>query len=246
MRGTETGGYGISGRLRVGGPTFGVAEPAIVLQVDFGADQDDDRQRPAAVYTVTFGIEGPPLPGAAGGSVAFVHPNPVATIEYSTGGNSVRRQLSVVNGMSIAVVCDHLKVIVEDQSTSPDGTPPPGGTNITYLLTILATPGTRGGSRIPPFLAASPTRTDLAGGAAAEIPIPAQTGITSVCVFASGTGGPIPLCEQQFSSSATIATWIPQFPDFVPIVPQASKIRISNAGPALSNATFFVVFGIDG
>lgn len=245
-QGTRTGGWSQSAQLRVG------TEDAMAFQVDFvGSDQDlksDRRQRPASMYTVSFDVNtvGLILPPGLLGARPFQMVNPVADVEFSTEGNIVRRRLSVVSGASISGPADSIDVRVRDQTTDSDGLPVPVASRLPYTVSVLATPGTRAARHAPPFLMANNVPITAGPGAGTNVEIPISVGIVTVCVFASGVGGPLPEVRQLDYAGATLVAYVPLNPTFVPLHPRAAFVRVENDGPAGSSATFSVFFGVDG
>lgn len=257
IQGTRTGGWSRSGELQVGGPTFG-GDPGVNLQVDFygykvddlGHTKTDPRQRPASIYTVEINVDTLRIPRNDPDLLAspHVHVNPIATIDFSTEGNTVRREVSCVNGVSISGVCDHINVLVRDFSTDSalDAVAP--GTDLSYTVAILVTPGTRPARHSPPYLATSVSGSlaaaTVAGGGTTLIAIPPDAGAITICAFSNGDG--IPVIEQRDFGGAVLAAYDPSFPEFVPLIPQAQSIALRNTGAALTNEQMTVIFGIDG
>lgn len=255
-QGTRTGGWSKSGKIKVGGPTFG-GDPGVNLQVDFSGYKVDDvgqikrdpRQRPASVYTVEFNVDTSNIPKTPTPATApHVHVNPVATIDFSTEGNTVRREIACVNGASISGVCDHVNVIVRDFSTDSAGDAVAPGTNLDYIVSILVTPGTRPAKHTPPYLAAAVAGSlfsiTLGPAASTTIVIPPDAGVNTIIVFANGTGTPV--VRQLDFGAFILAEYEPTFPEFVPLIPQAQSILLLNSGGAGTTEVMTVLFGIDG
>jgi hypothetical protein len=234
LPGIRTGGYSFPGTLRVGGPALG-GPRGVRMQVGFYSPKDV-RQRPAGLYTVQFNVD---VDGVQ--DPLFRYLNPVATVIWSVEGNSIRRRLSVVNGTSLTGVCDAVEVTVVDET---DFFPPPGP--IDYQITISVTPFPRPRSGSPPILRGTATPVAVAGGGPAVlVPVPFDAGANSVMVLASSTGGAIPVAGQEDTNTVNLASWTPDT-NFVPLLPQAGNISLSNLGPPASSASFSVLFGVDG
>lgn len=236
--GIRSGGYSYPGTLRVGGPSQG-GPPAVKMQVGF-YNPMDNRQRPAGLYTVQFNVavRGVPLP-------IYQFPNPTATVNFMTEGNSVQRRVSVANGMSLTGACDTVLVsVVDDTDITVFGPAPPPQD---YDITISVTPYPRPSSGAPPSLRGTPGTVTVAGGATLLVPVPIDSGVNSILVFASGTGGAIPFVEQRLPGIVvpTLASWTPDN-RFMPMVPQAGEVALLNLGPPASTAYYSVLFGVDG
>lgn len=235
--GIRSGGYSYPGTLRVGGSSQG-GPPAIRMQVGF-FDPRDTRQRPAGLYTVQFHID-----VRAIADPLFKFLNPTARVMFAVEGNTVQRRLSVVNGASISGVCDTVAVEVVDE-TDFLAPPAPPALPLDYQVTITVAPYPRPSSGSPPVLRGSAGLIAVAGGAVTLLPIPQDSGVNSVLVFASPSGGGVPLVSQEDLNTVTIASWTPTN-TFVPLFPQAGTISLGNLGPPLSNVNYNVLFGIDG
>ncbi len=237
LPGIRSGGYSYPGVLRVGGPSQG-GQPAVRMQIGF-YNPKDTRQRPAGLYTVQFNID---VRGIANPVFKFL--NPTAKVTFSVEGNSVQRRLSVANGASISGVCDTVAVEVVDET---DFLAPPGppALPLEYQVTISVAPYPRPSSGTPPFLRGSASVIAVAGGATTLLAVPSDAGANSVLVFASPSGGGVPLVSQEDMNTITLASWTPNN-TFVPLFPQAGNISLGNLGPALSNVNYNVLFGIDG
>ncbi len=225
----------------MGGAALGGA-PAVRTQVGF-YDPRDERQRPAGLYSVQFNIDTSRI-----ADPQYRKVNPVATVRWSVEGNTVQRKLSVVNGTTITGVCDAIEVIVTDETDDIVGPVPPG-TVWDYDVTITMVPYPRPSSAAPPILRGNVIPISLAGGApAATVPVPDDAGVNAVMLLTSSTGGGIPSASQQHGTLPDIvATWTPEGAGrFVPLLPQAGRISLSNLGPPASSVDFTVLFGVDG
>jgi len=236
--GIRTGGWRQSGSLAVGGQAINGGQPALRFQVSFYA-VGDPRQRPASEYTLSFNVDTC--------NTAFRKVNPVATVTFSSEGNSFTRKFSLVNGVSISGVCEHVSVVVEDATVNFGGGPvpplPPG--TEAYVVTMVVTPGTRPGGFIPPYLRGGTAPLVLAAGASSEFLIPNDAGVETVMVYACGTNGGVPLALQRDAIGTVLACWDPTNPAPVALFPQAEDVRITNVG-AIGTVTASMLFGVDG
>lgn len=241
-----SGGWSASGTLATGAPD------TVTLQAVF--PQSDD-------YTVEFSFV-PPIDSAGGDIIEAAFP--VATIVWSVEGNSVRRQVNVVNGMSVTGVGQAVRIVISDET--------PGGTGESYQVSVQVAKGTRGSTRIQPFLVAessadgtqaAPFFVGPGGPTFLDIAIPQDAGIQDVFITVApvasfGPGGtPVSLVPgsilvwhvdsvsgnfyAQYDPTIFAGVW-------VPISPGADTIRLINNAPVLTgpNAQFMVYFGVDG
>lgn len=236
--GVRTGGWSQSYRLAVGGAAVGGGLPSARFQVSFYAE-GDPRQRPASVYTLSFHVDTLAIANAL-----FRKVNPVATVTFSSEGNSFTRRFSLVNGISISGVCEHVSGVIEDQTLNPGGgvVVVPSGE---YTVTVVATPGTRPGGFIPPYLRSALLAAALAPAVFTEGVVPDDGGTETVMVFAFGTGGGVAMAEQRDASGAILAAWDPRSPVPVALHPQAQVVRVTNVGAA-GTVRANMLFGVDG
>jgi len=208
----------------------------VSLQANFAQGK-----RGAGPYTIQFSI-GPQLKFRLlqGGNPTQAE----ATIDWSVEGNTIRRVVSVSNGMSVSGVAQAVRVVVND-TTLPNTPAQPGD----YLVEITVAPGTRPGSNIFPTLMRAVNSTLIGAGLTITIPIPEGIGISSISVpIASVPGGPIPDQGLQVKQGNTVptdfVTYDPRTDQWVPLFPGATVIRLTN------NTAFqilaMVIFGIDG
>lgn len=168
-----------------------------------------------------------------------------AEIFWSCGGNTVRRRVSVKDGMSISGVGEHVKVIVTDKSVFVEGGPED---QIHWPVSILVAPGARGTIQQPPYLEEPAAFTVPAAGASAPILVPRECGVVSVYVTAATPVGTVAadnfLVVDQFTFIQLQKRYDPRNYGWVPISPTATHLILRNATAA--EATFNVVWGIDG
>lgn len=239
-KGIRTGAWSQSQTLRVDGRELG-GSPGFVTQCSFW-DPDDERQRPAGMYTVQFNVDTSTINPLTGFSAV----NAEAIVDFSAEGNTVRRRLSIVNGTSISGVADHVEVRVRDVSIRPPVEPPP---LLDYTVTVTIAPYTRADrAGVPCYLAAG-IPIPVASGATVAVAIPGDAGATSLFVSTASTGGGVPFIEQvRGADGVTMASYDPRdIPSgFIPLFPGVTFIRLGNTGPALSVVTYSLLLGIDG
>src|SRR5262245_46015170 len=107
-----------------------------------------------------------------------------AEIFWSTGGNTVRRVVSVKDGMSVSGVGEHVKVVVTDKSVFAEGGP---DDLIAWPVSILVAPGSRGTIQQPPYLEEPLPIVVPAAGASTPILVLRECGVVSAYV----TGGAV-------------------------------------------------------
>jgi hypothetical protein len=194
------------------------------------------------IWTVQFGI-------AAGVDIV---PNPVAKVQWNVDGNSVTRQLNILDGASLTGLADSVSVDIFDETDYLYET---GG--FEYDVTTLISPGPRASSANPPTyfprngaVDSYPGRFVLAAAATTDIVIPRDAGLTSVHITVSVNGAPAILTEADvavnFESFAgvTLKQWDPRFIEWVPIPSAAHTLELVNS--SLSELVFGVTFGVDG
>lgn len=169
----------------------------------------------------------------------------IAEILWSTNGNTVRRVVSLKDGMSVTGVGEHVKVIVTDASRSDDIIP----NNLQWAASIMVAPGSRSATQQPPYLEEQ-TPFDVAAGATAEVPIPENSGVISAFVTAAAPIGVAladnnVLVDQMFLAQV-VKSYDPRNYGWVPITPYADRLILRAAAAVGGNVRFGVVWGIDG
>jgi hypothetical protein len=169
----------------------------------------------------------------------------IAEIFWSVGGNTVRRVVSLKDGMSITGVGEHVKVIITDDSRSDDTIPP----GIEWAASMTVAPGSRSATQQPPYLEEQ-VPYEVAAGATVDVPIPQNSGVISVYVMAAAAVGVALadnsiLVQQRFLTVPT-KQYDPRNYGWVPITPYADSLRLSVAGAVGGPVRFAVVWGIDG
>lgn len=210
---------------------------------------------PSKNYTVQFSV-GSTKNSATGQIVNQAFINPVGVITWSVNGNSVRRVVSVINGMSITGVGEGVKVVVTDRTPQPII-----GEAVEYDIDITVAPGSRASVTQPPTycptLETQEGMIEVSGGGTFDIAVPQNAGVISVYITAVDSTGKTPLTtllariDQVSSTGAVVRQYDPNanYPSvFVPIMPTCTKITLVNNQPVSeANAILFAVtFGIDG
>jgi hypothetical protein len=189
--------------------------------------------------------------------------NPIAVLDWSVEGNSVRRVISVSSGTSITGVGSAVKVTVYDDNPNiplavPPSMPQP------YQIGITIAPGVRATTPNPPhfipWITSAPgvylLGVHLLGAASfVDVDVPQGYGVNSVeVIFYSLTPGSMgdppsaDIAIVQFDSTGVVGLrrYTPyQRPGWVTLIPQCKKIRIINLG-ALASVQTSIAFGVDG
>ena len=196
------------------------------------------------VYTVNISATVPNNGGIAGITVRTL-----ALVEWSVGGNTVSRLVSVGQSTSISAPAQGVKVSVYDDSSPFALTP--GQPAVKYQVSISVTKGTRvAGSR--PLLAAKQTFTELFPIPAVQLsyPVPAGVGVIGVVVLLASSTRPwavIPdnmIQLQQTSRGNGVGSCDPRQFEYVPLDPSTTDVYLYNSGTFSVFATLYFV--IDG
>lgn len=210
----------------------GDATKFVTLQANFEDEPGD--------YTVEFGVPSPP--DAAGSTLGYY--NCKADIFWSVEGQTVKRTVTVGNGVSVSGTGQGVKVRMYDASGTIFG---PGGDS--YVVSAQVAKGTRPNVGKPPTIW-NPIFTVLAGGVGV-LAVPQDAGVISVNVQvgALSAAGIPPISNVLIKSlSGVILT---QFDPnavgaaFVPVPPGAAQVEFDNFSAA-DNYRVQVNFGIDG
>lgn len=201
-------------------------------------------------YSVQFSV------GTGNGNLI----NPTAEIVWSLEGNSVRRLVSVINGLTVTGMAQGASVRVYDAVPTNMG---PMGPQVTYPVGVQIAPGVRAAENQPPTLVISQApevpgansmlfgQSILAAGTNIDVQLPIGAGIISAYCTVSGFGVPTVITEADIqvlhynSGGFTLKSYDPRLLGFVPLGPDTTTIRIANfsaAGIYLVSLTF----GIDG
>jgi hypothetical protein len=247
---------------------MGATNPINALQASWGK---------ASTYTVQF-LVNPPSPGPfdpiAGGGTIFGTVATEALVQWSIDGNLITRRVSVANGASLSGQAQGVTVTLIDKSlffSLAIATKPANFTG-KYTITTSVTPGVRASPANPTTLFPIGNRLDAAGNpteygsfelvplpASTFIPIPSDSGATSVQVLAAASTFPGTIAQGQVqvlffvkygAAGIIIGGFDPIITGgFVPIPAGATHIEIiaraAGAGGTPS-INCQVAFGIDG
>lgn len=198
-------------------------------------------------YTVQFDVSNiVGFPNAPGQSTT-------ADLIWSVKGNSVRRRVSVISGMSITGTAEAVQVKAYD-TTFPGGEAgKPGGP---YTVIINCSKGLRSAQSQQPYYI-PPNNIDgdpkeglgfwpVPAASTQAVPIPEQIGATSVkVVVGSLDGTPIPDQAAQVQQDFVGVPYDPRIALWVPVLQGATQITLINNSVA-QNYIFAVFLGIDG
>ena len=213
-------------------------------------------------FTAQFFLGGaePPFVGANNAIRAL------AEILWTVQGNTVRRLVSVVNGMSITGRADNFNLKVFDASAAPSNP-----TFVTYPVSALVSRGQRAGTPNPPYLYQNVNAGAVRGagivfgvpsgvGAGTLINVPQNVGVNSVwldfyipsvvpVVPANIGNNEVWAVQHTAGAVGTVTTGnYSVFNQWWPIGPGCELIRIQNLTAAIGVNTGFVTptWGIDG
>ena len=177
----------------------------------------------------------------------------IAIIEWKVAGNTVRRRVTVGNGMSVTGTAEAVHVTFFDASTT-------GIAGVKYTVTVNVAPGVRPTVQqpallIPPIvLAAAPNNPIvLAPAGTHDYPVPQDSGAISVYVsvgsFAPILPGPIPdqsvTVRHLAPGGFILKNYDPRNFIWVPLSPGTERIQVANLS-LIAALRFQVHFGIDG
>jgi len=231
-------GWSKSGNLFTGHDPRATTPPsALSMQADL--NQEDS-------VTTQFNLEADP----------GIITNTRAEIVSSVKGQSVRRLVTVVDGMSITTRGKSITVKVRDF------TDPSLSDGQKYSVNILSTLGVRAGSKQPPILipltyfdplgveTVINAAISIASGTTVTLDIPNDAGIcmvhTTVWVDSAGVAIPAQSLFVSHENNTTVMKYYDpfSFPDWVPLAPNSNILRLSNSSGFI--AYYQVTFGIDG
>lgn len=190
-------------------------------------------------------------PGSYVVQLSLQDPNPVASgyrieakaeITWSVSGNSIRRVVDCVNGMSISGVAEGVAVTIYDDSSIGVGSPED------YLVSLSVSKGNRASIQQPPFYTL-PIDIIAPGGFIAT-DIPQDIGAISARVDIGPVDAGDPIGEfdlevlQQYAGG-TLKAYSPKT-GWVPLAPATRQIAIAAAAALGDSAYFSIVLGIDG
>jgi len=189
----------------------------------------------ASNYTLQFGV----IPPTGGKGVYRC----VATVIWKNEGNTLQRQIDVVNGASITGFGMGVTVSLAD--LTPDYGQ--GGVGSEYQVQQLLTPGTRPSQDQPPRLQGTTEPLTIAPASPATIAIPQNAGVISVYVNGNSEGtDPIDLIGVFESNATTLSSfddgglnkWVP--------VPAGATVLVLQNVDSSDSIAMSVIWGIDG
>lgn len=204
----------------------------------------------ANVFTVQFGLGQPQ-------SATPVFRKPMADISWSVAGNTIRRRVDVIDGLSFSGVGVHPKVRLFDGLDPSIGL---GMDGVIYTGSISVAPGSRPSQNQPPVLA--PETCTVGVGPAALyfrertvptmtsiiFPVPTDAGCISVNIGAvrNAFAGAIDATNfliRQVDTAGILRSYIER-DVFIPLSPGTSSIQVFNQ--SADNMMISCLFGIDG
>jgi hypothetical protein len=226
----EYAGWSASGTLEVGNE-----HKAVQLQANF-VDPGD--------YTVQFSV--------SNYDTNTDFPTPTAEITWSVEGNSVRRIVTVNNGLSISGTGQGVKVVIRDASM-------PTAPATLYDVSVQVVLGTRPAAQQPPTYTPLITGTDgttrpgammVSALTSIVVPVPQDAGIISMFTTVATVPTPTILTEgdvqirQNRTGGFPLKAYDPKIATWVPIAPLSTELTFVNN--TASSVFFSVTFGIDG
>ena len=244
----QSGGWSATGLMLNDGKS-----KAAHLQVNFLATEG--RPNPSKNYTVQFSV-GPTKTLA--GKLLQAPVFPEAEIIWSVEGNSVRRVVSVVNGMSITGVGEAVSVRVYDNTPQAFA-----GGGFTYQVDITVAPGSRASTQQPPTLSYN---TSLGLALTDTFPeqtidIPQNAGIINYFLqweaYVQATSQPIALTSAdlaviELASAFNVKRYsvVDLKGNWIPLAPGATQLKfkafLPGGTPTPWEIEIFPTFGIDG
>ena len=167
-----------------------------------------------------------------------------AEIDWSVDGNTVRRVVSIGNGVSVSGFGQAVSVVMRDLGQGGNGDP--------YLVTCNINPGTRPSQNQPPFLEVYNEDGFAAPGDDFIVQVPKNVGAISVFIpiytITPPVGEQEVLITQEIPGTVLKGYDPFKFPGFIPLSPNTDFVRITNLGTGGDPTILFptVAFGIDG
>ncbi len=188
------------------------------------------------VYTVQASVE---LPD---GLVAV---RPVAEVEWSVGGNTIRRRFSVGQGASISAPAEGVRVTIKDEAALL------GGVNTEYRVAMTVCRGLRPSSSRPTLTSTEGAQVIFAGATQTYV-IPKKSGAVAVSIAVSRFTGDFAMipdqtvqARQRSADGNVVATCDPRQFEFWSLEPNAVQVDVYNYS-ALENIWVNALFAIDG
>lgn len=196
------------------------------LQCDFNKEPGN--------YTAQFSVNGTDLS----------RKRPIAEISWSVEGNTVRRIISIADGVSIQGAAQNTNIKIYDTSATVLVPPDTG----LYRVSVQVVRGTRGSTSNPPIYDSGDVSTIPAFGAT-TIAVPLNAGVISTAVTVTDVSGVLLPQNQIFVSQRDSGginrnAYDPRQYFWVPLSPGCTEIYIQNLTAEIILAK--VIFGIDG
>lgn len=192
----------------------------------------------AGFYTIQFGIQPPPQSAPFFGVF-----DTTADIEWSVEGATVRRTVSVGNGVSVSGPGQAAKVTIRDVTVPLVPTD--------YTVAVQITPGTRPSVERPPTLRGIPAALNAAaGGGGFTLQIPPDAGVISVETSYGSLFSPPsivnPILVNHLNTAGTTKAYYADVETtFVPVNPSTTAVTVKNFDP-LVDFLVQLTWGIDG
>lgn len=227
-----------------GHPMLGWQQSGTLVTGDFqrSFSMQKDFSPFAGVFTIQLGVIAPQSsPGVPSGFEA------IADVSWSVAGSTIRRRISVGNGVEISSPAQAVNVVVHDRSD-----PLLAVAGLEYVVFVQATPGSRASVGQPPTLNAFSQNQPVPAASGLVVPLPPDAGVISVeasiltvnpgvalapntiGLFMHGLGG-VTVKSFDITDAA---------PQFVAVPPNVTDIEIHNFGAVGINAN--ISWGIDG
>lgn len=219
----------VDGWQQSGTLTTGNDQKSVSMQANFPE---------SGYYTVQFAVV-PPV-GIAGGLNSF---EAIAVIDWRVEGASVRRKVSVGNGVSISAPAQGVGVTVNDDTVTATA-----GND--YTVQIQVARGSRPNPGYPVTFVDNFLES-LGPGASFVYDVPQNAGVTSVQIAAGLTTLQVPgvqgvVIEIKNSIGTLLKFYdLATYPDFVPLPPSAATVTVTSL---LAAGTYGIqaTWGIDG
>lgn len=219
-------GWSTNGQLTVGDP-----DGQVSLQRTF---------RKAGMFTLTFFADYPR-------DVVDTVVRAEADIDWTVAGNTIRRRVTLANGLAISGLCESVRVVAVDVTTLGVGATP-----VDYDVGISVAEGVRAPNPIPPTLSSRERVRAIANGAFDTFDVPDGVGINGVMVVVMGVNPAAPLPDNSILVQVETATGIGLLrydpnqvgPKFMPISGDSDHLFIQNDSGQIIEYT--VIFSVEG
>jgi hypothetical protein len=230
-------GWSVAGTLATPDATGATPALSVSLQQIFSA---------VGEYTLYFELTEP-----EDTSLSAKNARAKALIEWSVGGNTITREVSVASGTSVTGVAESVRVVMTDDTIDNPGNP-----GYEYEVTASLAPGSRAAYTSVPLSSGIPPILGVTNGAPVTVPVPQGVGVALVAVV-PGTflvGGVNTNLEYRDltvrllgSSGDVLLDWKPPSTGvlWVPLVPGTASVYVA-CSRVLGIISTAILFGIDG